>query len=154
MVNMFMRRNTFPAFSEYDGHSIIENQRSKIISEIHSQSNDYLLNVNKEEYIDYLVSKYSIPPVEIYHDNLHVSTYEALIPAEMHPRSYHVMPGKSYAKDIIKYHLPFKGDPQLLKFRSHKQVSIFFLYKLPTVLSDLKTLILSKFNNKAFDNFS
>lgn len=113
-----MRRNTFPAFSEYDGHSMIENQRSKIISEIHSHSNDYLLNVNKEEYIDYLVSKYSIPPVEIYRDNLHVSTYEALIPAEMHPRSYHVSPGKSYPKDIIKYHLPFKGDPQLLKVRA------------------------------------
>ena len=69
--------NKFHAFSEYDGYSLIEGQKNKIVSDINSQPDDYILNVNKTEYIDHLVSKYTIPPVEIHKDQLTVSTYEA-----------------------------------------------------------------------------
>lgn len=112
------RGNEFLAFSEYDGFSVIENQKQRIVSAINSQPDDYILNVNKAEYIEHIVSEYTITPLEIHKDQLSASTYESQIPAEHHPGGYHVHPGKSYPKDVIKYHLPFTGDPELLKVRA------------------------------------
>ncbi len=108
----------FHAFSEYDGFSLIENQKAQIVSDINSQPDNYILNVNKTEYIEHLVLKYTIRPVELYRDQLSASTYEAQIPAERHPHSYWVDSGESYTRDIIKFHLPFTGDPELLKVRA------------------------------------
>lgn len=112
------RGNEFHAFSDYDGFSVIESQKQRIASAINSQPDNYILNVNKEEYIQHLVSEFTITPVEIDRDQLSASTYEAQIPAEYHPSSYYVHSGKSYPKDVIKYHLPFTGDPELLKVRA------------------------------------
>jgi len=112
------RGNEFLAFSEYDGFSVIENQKNKVVSAINSQPDDYILNVNKEEYIAHLISEFTIAPLEIHADQLTASTYEAQIPAEHHPSDYYVHSGKSYPKDVIKYHLPFSGDPELLKVRA------------------------------------
>lgn len=112
------RGNEFLAFSEYDGFSVIENQKQRVISAINSQSDNYMLNVNKEEYIAHLVSEFTITPLEIHTDQLTASTYEAQIPAEHHPSDYYMHSGKSYPKDVIKYHLPFSGDPELLKVRA------------------------------------
>lgn len=108
----------FHAFSEYDGFSLIENQKAQIVADINSQPDNYILNVNKIEYVEYLVSKYTIQPIELHRDQLSASTYEAQIPAERHPHSYWVDSGESYSRDVIKYHLPFTGDPQLLRVRA------------------------------------
>jgi hypothetical protein len=108
----------FHAFSEYDGFSLIKNQKAQIVSDINSQPDNYILNVNKTEYIEHLVSKYTIQPIELHRDQLSASTYEAQIPAERHPHSYWVDSGESYTRDIIKFHLPFTGDPELLRVRA------------------------------------
>jgi len=116
-----MRHNVgseFHPFSEYDGFSMIEQQREAIGTEINSQSDDYILNVNREEYIAHLVSTFRIDPIEIHRDQLTVSTREELIPAERHPSSYFMDQGGSYSRDLIKFHLPFTGDEQLLKVRA------------------------------------
>ena len=107
----------FHAFSKYDGSSLIEKRKRQIVSAINSQPDNYILNVNKTEYIEHLVSEFTIPPIEIHRDQLSASTHEAQIPAERHPNSYCVDSGKSYKRDVIKFHLPFTGDPQLLKVR-------------------------------------
>lgn len=49
----------FHAFSEYDGFSLIENQKGQIVSEINSQPDNYILNVNKKEYFERLPSTYA-----------------------------------------------------------------------------------------------
>ena len=108
----------FHAFSEYNGFSLIENQKAQIVADINSQPDNYILNVNKTEYIEHLVSKYTIQPIELHKDQLSASTYEAQILAERHPHTYWVDSGESYTRDIIKFHLPFTGDPQLLKVRA------------------------------------
>ena len=57
------RRDGFHAFSEFDGFSMLENQRSAIDQAIKRQNDDYILNVNREEYIQHLVSEFSIEPI-------------------------------------------------------------------------------------------
>lgn len=110
--------NVFVAFSEMDGFGVLENRKGQALQAITSQTDDYILNVNKAEYVDHLVSEYSIQPLEIHRDQLSVSVEERMIPAERHPNSYWVDSGKSYPKDVYTFHLPFTGDPQLLKVRA------------------------------------
>ena len=112
------RRQGFHAFSEYDGYSMLENRRSSIDQAIKSQNDDYILNVNREEYIQHLISEFSIAPIKLLKDGLTVSTHEEMVPAEMHPNSFLLGRGGSYPKDVIVFHLPFSGDPQLLKVRA------------------------------------
>lgn len=108
----------FVAFAEYDAHSVIEGHKQKIVASINGQNDNYILNVNKAEYVAHLVTAYSISPIEIFTDQLSVSTEEKMIPAEMHPRSYYVHAGNSYPKDVYTFHLPFTGEPDLLKVRA------------------------------------
>ena len=112
------RNNEFVAFSELDGFGVIENRKSQAAQAIKSQADDYILNVNKVEYIEHLISEYSIQPLEIHSDQLSVSVEERMIPAEWHPSSFWVDSGKSYPKDVYTFHLPFTGDAQLLKVRA------------------------------------
>ncbi|PHS63854.1 MAG: hypothetical protein COB09_11510 [Thalassobium sp.] len=110
--------NYFVAFSELDGFGVLENRKGQALLAITSQNDDYILNVNKAEYVEHLVSEYSILPLEIHQDQLSVSVKEQMIPAERHPSSYWVDSGRSYLKDVYTFHLPFTGDPQLLKVRA------------------------------------
>lgn len=108
----------FVAFSQHDGYSVIEGQKQKIVADINDQQDNYILNVNKTEYIGHLVATYTIHPIEIHSDQLSVSTEQRMIPAEMYPGSYHVRPGKSYPRDVYTFHLPFTGQADLLKVRA------------------------------------
>lgn len=112
------RREGFHAFSEYDGFSMFENQKAALDQAIKRQADDYILNVNREEYLQHLIGEFSIEPIEIHRDDLSVSTHEEMIPAEMHPRDYFMDRGGSYPRDVLVFHLPFSGDPQLLKVRA------------------------------------
>jgi hypothetical protein len=111
-------RSGFVAFSEMDGFSVLQNRKEQALQAIRNQTDDYILNVNQSEYIEHLVSEYSIPPLEIHQDQLSVSVKERMIPAERHPSTYWVKGGQSYPKDVYTFHLPFSGDSQLLKVRA------------------------------------
>lgn len=111
-------QNDFVAFSELDGFGVLENRKSQALQSITSQSDDYILNVNKVEYVEHLVSEYSIQPLELQRDQLTVSVEERMIPAELHPNSFWVDSGQSYPKDVFTFHLPFTGEAQLLKIRA------------------------------------
>jgi len=112
------RGSEFRPFSEVDGFAMLEQQRQAIVDEINRQSDDYILNVNKEEFIGHLVSKFRIEPIKVHREQLSVSTSEEQIPAEWYPPGWFVEQGKSYPRDVIKFHLPFAGDVRLLKVRA------------------------------------
>jgi hypothetical protein len=112
------QREGFHAFSEYDVFSLLESQRSAIDKAVKGQNDDYILNVNREEYIQHLISEFSIEPIELQKEELSVSTHEEMIPAEMHSSDYFMDRGSSYPRDVLVFHLPFSGDQQLLKVRA------------------------------------
>ncbi len=117
MLSQF-RNMGFNIFSGQDCDAMLQSKKEELINLINRQKDNYLLNVNKEEYIQYLISEYSINPLEINFNNLFVSTHEERIPAEYFPQSYSVYQGKHYPKDIIVYHLPYIGSDMLLKLSS------------------------------------
>lgn len=101
-------------FSEKTFNQYEMNLMRTIKSNIDGLDKNYLLNVNEEEYIKYLVAEINFEPLEIHFDKIYVSSYEKDIPAELFPFNYNVYAGKSYRKQIVKYHIPFSGDKELL----------------------------------------
>ncbi|MCB0121178.1 MAG: hypothetical protein KDE58_02980, partial [Caldilineaceae bacterium] len=101
---------------------MLQDRLRKSQDEINSKSDDYLLNVNEIEFVNFLVANYSIANLELRFDDIFISTYEKSIPAERFPPLFDVTRGRSYTKDVIKFHVPFSGDVDLLYCRPNHHI--------------------------------
>ncbi len=121
-----MRRNrygTLRIFAVQNLRDYLDCQKQNIISSIEAEKDDYLLNVNENDYINHKVSEATENKLEIHTDKIYASSEEKLIPAEYFPSSFWVEGGNSYKKDVIKFHIPFSGNQYLLKCApSHRLV--------------------------------
>lgn len=109
------RYGTIKLFAEKELSDFLKNRKDHIISSIDNEKDDYLLNVNEEDYISFKKYEGVIEPLEILLDDMYVSSSEQMILAENFLREFFIYPGKSYKKDVFKFHIPFIGDPELLK---------------------------------------
>jgi len=98
---------------EFDTYS--RGHMSNLKEAVRSQTQDYILNVNHTDYVNHLVSSFSIDPLILHFDAVEASSHEEMIPAEYFPFGYSVYEGKSYPKPVIKYHIPVSGDSELLQ---------------------------------------
>ena len=108
-------RGSFKAFAERELLVYLEDNDRMIRSRIEQEPENYILNVNETEYVNYLVSEFTIDMLSIDFESVSVTSYEKKIPAELFPHSFHVFPGKSYPKQAVVYHLPFTGNADLLQ---------------------------------------
>jgi len=98
--------------------NLLTSKRLEIKNRIESESEDYILNVGEEQYIEYLKSEFTIEIPEIHTDKVYVDTYERDIPGNRFPMEFMISdPHKSFKKDIIVYHIPYTGSIELLRFR-------------------------------------
>lgn len=84
------------SFKIFYGISFFEQVRIKydqIYNEIRKQTDEYILQVNEDEYINYLVEKYKYNPLTFYFDKESIEENN----------------------NTITYYLPFDGDKELLK---------------------------------------
>src|SRR3990172_2364834 len=101
---MNYRSRRVKIFAEQTLDSWLQDKIASLKSEIEKQTDDYLLNVNETQYIDYLVKKGIVDNLEIKFNAKFITTYEKDISAEEFPSfTFHVTAGKSYRKDIIRY---------------------------------------------------
>ena len=98
------QRRKFRIFAGEYLHRYLEEKERKIRSQIEKESEDYILNVNEIEYIDYLVSEFSIDIPTIDFEGVYITDYE---------RKFSV---KDFPRQVIIYHLPCTGDPQLFGY--------------------------------------
>ena len=104
--------------SEYLGR-----RREELDREVLSADDNYLLNVNETEYIGYLADRYRVEPLVFDWDGLSLSSREEMIPAEMHPGIFPaVRRGERYRRQVVTYHLPFRGSTELLSCRGSKWI--------------------------------
>jgi len=92
-----------------------EQKKSSVIQSIEDEDDDYLLNVNDVDYVKYKSSGAYVEPLQIHEDQIYASSSEKMIPAEYFPSSFYVRKGKSYKKDVIKFHVPFSGNADLIR---------------------------------------
>jgi len=108
----------FAIFSEHDLREYLEGRLGQLRQHIYGENPEYILNVNEGDYLGYLEVTYSIDPLVINFDGISVTSREALIPAESLPGFvFDVRRGGSYRKQVIRYHIPFAGDVELLNYK-------------------------------------
>jgi hypothetical protein len=90
--------------------------KNNINSEIEYLSEDYVLNVNTEEYALHISDTFEINTPAILFDQAYADSYEADIPYERFGRSHDVEPGKTYKKEIIQYFIPVDGSIKYLRY--------------------------------------
>lgn len=105
----------FDIFDEQDLSLYLNANTNKLRAKIYKETAQYLLNVNEQEYLDYLESSFSVDNLVMGFSQLSVSRREELIPAERFPNSLMMQIGGSYYRQVITYHLPFSGGPELLR---------------------------------------
>ena len=113
---------SFRIFAEQGFERLSRELFARFKEGIYHEDKNYLLNVNRTEYINHVVSQFEITPLELDFQNMTVSSSEKLIPAEHFPSSFNVYQGKSYPKQVVKYHVPFTGEERLLKCLPNPQI--------------------------------
>ncbi|MBZ5612153.1 MAG: hypothetical protein LAP38_28170 [Acidobacteriia bacterium] len=106
---------TFNIFFEETFDAVVAHRLHDLKATIESENPQYLMNVNEQEYVSFLESRFRLDSLSLYFDNVHASSHEASVPAERFPQGFYVHAGKTYTRQAIKYHLPFAGDAQLLR---------------------------------------
>jgi hypothetical protein len=86
-----------------------------MVREIREASADYILLVEGEKYVEYLVNKYSLTPVRFGFLDLSVEPGEDDIPAEQFPSMSVSARGRKFRRPVYRYHVPYVGDQQLLR---------------------------------------
>jgi hypothetical protein len=112
---MYGRSNGIKLFSEQNFYRFVLEKENSIQQKIEREKDDYILNVNKVEYIKHLVNLYQLDSVSLETDQVYATEREEMIPAEKYPSNFHVVSGKSYPRQVITFHIPFTGDKELLK---------------------------------------
>jgi hypothetical protein len=92
-------------------------QVNRLDQEIQKEQANKLLNVNEDQYAEYLTQKYSIDRIEFHWDNAYLTEYEGSIPAEEFPSEFNVFGGKKYPKQVVVFHIPISGEQNLLNYR-------------------------------------
>jgi len=105
-------------FAESDLSAGLEGQKQTMLREIEGEQPNKLLNVNESDYAAYLADKYCVEPIVFNFEGLQVSHTEKLIPIEQHPGArFSHSQKEAYPRQVITFHLPFGGRPDLLKCR-------------------------------------
>lgn len=109
---------SFKPFINGDLDSVLRNQLQQITNKIKSENDNYILNVNEDDYIAHLVSEFTLEAPKIYIEGVSASTLERMIPVEQHPNIGFIFydETKSFNRQVIVVHLPFTGDISLLEF--------------------------------------
>lgn len=111
----------FHIFYGSDLRVFLEENNNKIRKKIENESENYILNVNRTEYINHVLDLYKIDIPNLDFENKSISSYEKEIPAEYFPREFFVRKGKSYKKSVIVYHIPFEGNSKLFRYMPNKR---------------------------------
>lgn len=104
-------------FYEYDGFSIIENQRRQLQAEVAGIPEQRLLNTSVEDMVRYLVERYQLEVPVLDVENAVADQREAMV--EVSGFMYGLDRGetRSVAGTQVTLEVPFTGDPQMFKVR-------------------------------------
>jgi len=128
--------------------SFADQYREQIETEINSQSDSYILNVNVDDYKTHLVQKYSVDIPEFHFDKVFVDTAEREIPASRFPTEFMFFDrDKSIKKQVVIYHLPYTGDIALLQLRPNPYALMSYEAQLDTRQRCLLIEIINYYND-------
>jgi hypothetical protein len=87
--------HTFHMFAERDFDDVSRSVLERLKARIYGENKNYLLNINRTEYRDHLVSEFEVSPLALDFEAMTTSSAEKMIPAEQFLFNFHVYAGKS-----------------------------------------------------------
>jgi len=103
-------------FAEIEAGQLFAARLQQAKSEVESLDEVSLSEVEDDSYTLRILSFVRLDPLQFRFEDAHISTHERVIPSEYHPGDgFFRDPGESYLRQIIRYHLPFDGDSELLR---------------------------------------
>lgn len=100
-------------FSEIPLQTYLEQTQLFVIQSIEKESDQIINNINEENYLKQKIQEAYIEPVILQLDKLHITLSEQMIPGDRFPSIFTVQEGKSYKKEVIKFHIPYSGHTKL-----------------------------------------
>lgn len=113
-MRTYQPRQGVHAFAQEDLSEFLRARLASMAESIQNEEETYLLNVNREEYVQHIVDKFDLQELLVHVERMSATTEEMLIPAELYPYNYTVYSGKSYPRLVISYHVPFDGPARFL----------------------------------------
>lgn len=120
-----MRRHggEFRFAGEEELSTVLSRRKQEAIAALERESENYLAQVNEQDFVGHLASKFALDIPRIDFDGLTVDHDERQIPADRFPPGYMVSRGKSYPKPVVIYQIPFTGDGNLLRYQASSWLS-------------------------------
>lgn len=88
----------------------------RIMSEIESFNENYLLNASEEQLIAYMVDKYTVNPPEILFENAYIDDYETEINTDDYPEVFRRGTGEKHKVQMIRFYIPVTTNAEVLKY--------------------------------------
>ncbi len=102
-------------FADRDLRDFLEQNTQRLQAHVESEDEQRLQATAEEEYVQELLDEFEVERLVIRFDDMHASSREVEIEAERFPFDFDVRPGKRYKKPVVRFHLPFDGNEQLLR---------------------------------------
>lgn len=107
----------------YNLYKYISHHFEKILMDIkdiiHRQKDDYILNVNEQEYIEYLAQEFELNFVSFDFENITVDSYEKEVPSNLYCIErfmFYEDTVPMIKRPVYRYYIPYSGDISLLKY--------------------------------------
>lgn len=104
-------------FAEQDLSAFLAHLEYSVRQDICSREEQYILNVNQPQYVQYLISKYQLEPLQIDFDAVTASESKRFINAADHPQGFSFAFSNGVERLVLTFHIPMSGNLELLRCR-------------------------------------
>lgn len=107
-------------FSNGGLRDFLQQRESKLYSEIESQDEKYILNIDPQEFKKYLTEKFLLTAPTLKEDKIYVDKTEEDVDISQDGRRFITDRSRPFYVQGLKvsYHIPFDGNPELFKYQT------------------------------------
>ena len=101
-------------FSKHGSGSLSRSRDKQVSDAVARLTDDYVLNVNEEEFVQYLIDEFTIYMPTVHFDDVRVETRKVMVDPEYLPRYWGAQ--RAIERTMVRYIVPISGDYNLLFF--------------------------------------
>jgi hypothetical protein len=102
-------------FAEQTLDELLAGLETRVHRDICGREEQYILNVNEAQYVQYLVSEYQVEPLRIDFDAVSVSESKRFVCAADHPPNFSFHFSNGAERLVLTFHIPLSGSLDLLR---------------------------------------
>lgn len=125
----YFRADRDTLFRQFDNLALASARDKQISDTVDQLDDDYILNINEDDYVNYLVEEYSLHMPVIHYEDVRTDIRKVLVDSGLLPE-YRIHP-QTVERSVVRYIIPIEGDSNLLNCRpSTFLISGFGLFHL------------------------